>query len=709
MLFLHIARSDLAGTLLAVCLFTLIAYVPGYVVGWLANALDFRSQTAAWKFVIAVPVSISIGPILAYWIDIVAGRTGVWAAFAICWLGFAALVAKALASQPGGFRLPSLHLPSGTSVAIVCILIAWIALAIGAVLDLQFDDRLYGSITASDQAFRTAFTDAITRTGIAHPNNPLYYANGPAPLRYHYFWFILCSLVDQLGGAAVSARQAFVASIAWSGIALGCVIAAFLRFFAPEGKADIGPRTLTGILLLTVTGLDIIPSLILLREHVFYPDMEWWNEAVTSWAGTLLWVPNHAGGLVAGLIAFLILWDEAESKAPQLKPHLKWVAAAVAGIALAGMVGISIYVALVFAVFLSLWTVITFLAGWRNHTAVLVLAGLIAVVLAFPYLKSLTGPASGGSFIQFTVRNFRGSAVFHLTSEYAEPWKTYLARLVLLPLNYLIELGFFLMVGIIQIARLWSRRRLTPDSVAAVTMVLTSVAICTFLKSGVISNNDLGWRGFLPAQFMLLIWAVDLLRTPAAALEEEKNWFYAHLSPVLPLFLVIGIVSTAYSVGGLRFAEWGYDVGPDYTVGRRNYAARQVYEQLQGMLPIAAIVQQNPDQDVPQYWGLYSNRQTAASDRECGSVFGGSLQDCRQVYPAVSAIFSARGASAEEAEEVCRKLKIDALVVTDGDPVWKVSNSWVWTMQPSVAKGSARGFLIMPAEQRSAQSGLPHE
>ena len=74
------------------------------------------------------------------------------------------------------------------------------------------------------------------------------------------------------------------------------------------------------------------------------------------------------------------------------------MSSAAAGIALASMLGDSIYVGLVFAVFLSLWTVITFLAGWRNHTALLAAAGVITVVLAIPYLMSLTGEAAGGSF-----------------------------------------------------------------------------------------------------------------------------------------------------------------------------------------------------------------------------------------------------------------------------------------------------------------------
>ncbi len=42
-------------------------------------------------------------------------------------------------------------------------------------------------------------------------------------------------------------------------------------------------------------------------------------------------------------------------------------------------------------------------------------------------------------------------------------------------------------------------------------MALVSILVCTFLRSGVIANNDLGWRGFLIAQFVLLIRGAQLL------------------------------------------------------------------------------------------------------------------------------------------------------------------------------------------------------
>jgi len=684
----HFLRSDVSSTVLAVILFALFSIPPGYLLGRTTGLLNFRRLTLAWRLVVSIPVSLSACPILAYCLDRLAGPIAVWMGFGLCAIAFLVLLVSDVFR--GEIRL---ELPSRTSIPFLLLALAWVALAFGSLVDLPLDENgLYLSVTAADQSYRTAFTDAITRTSISHPVNPLGYLDGPVPLRYHYFWFILCSLVDQAGGALVLARHAFFASVIWCGIALGCAIAAYLRFFIKSGETMPARWILKGILLLAVTGLDIIPTITLTHfGKVLFTDMEAWNEAVTSWLGSLLWAPHSIGSLVSGLTGFLILFH-----APGLaQPRQRWMSAGVAGMLLATMVGDSIYVGFVFAVFLSAWTVITFLAGWRNHTWLLVFAGIVTAIFALPYLLSLTGPAGGGAFLHFTVRDFRGARAFGLPIAFPEMWKTYLFRLALLPLNYLLELGFFLVAGILYLNRVWSQRRFEPETVAGATMVVTSVAICTFLKSGVITNNDLGWRGFLPAQFMLLIWAVELLRVP------EDKWtgtsrLYAILRPAIPLVLVLGIVSTAYSAVTLRGVEMLNYRGPDHSVAGRNFSARVVYEQLRSLLPVTAVLQQNPDLENPVYWGLYSNRQTAAAGLNCGIEFGGNRSRCSELYPGLAGLFQS-GDSPDRAASICRMSNIDVLVVTDGDPVWKISDSWVWKVTPIVAADSARAFLMNPA------------
>jgi hypothetical protein len=79
----------------------------------------------------------------------------------------------------------------------------WFVVAIASLVNVEFHDRLYLSFSDFDHTTRAAFTDAITRTGV-RPLNPFYDLGSMAPLRYHYFWFLLCSLVTQMGGALLS-------------------------------------------------------------------------------------------------------------------------------------------------------------------------------------------------------------------------------------------------------------------------------------------------------------------------------------------------------------------------------------------------------------------------------------------------------------------------------------------------------------------------
>jgi len=50
-----------------------------------------------------------------------------------------------------------------------------------------------------------------------------------------------------------------------------------------------------------------------------------------------------------------------------------------------------------------------------------------------------------------------------------------------------------------------------------------SVLVSTFVRSGVIATNDLGWRGFLPAQFVMLLWGAEfLMRRGERAMADGK-------------------------------------------------------------------------------------------------------------------------------------------------------------------------------------------
>jgi hypothetical protein len=666
--------SDIAGTAAAFAIFALFAFVPGYALGWALNLLDFRRRGALAQAALGVSLSIATVPIVAYLAGRLAPAWAIWLVLAPFWGGFALLLAARWRRMiPRGYGLPKVL--AG----------AWLMLGTASMIDLQWGRRLYYSVISFDYTLRVAITSAITRAGIPPPN-PYFFPGRPELLRYHYFWMILCSLAQRAGGGVISARLALFGGTLWCGLALIAVLALYLRFADPEGPVRLKYRLGLAIALLGVTGLDLFPTLLLLRNGVVLADMEWWNEQVTSWVDTMLWVPHHLASLIACLTGFLLLWSAPARRRDAM------AAAAVAGLCFASAVGCSVYVALTFFVFLAVWGLIGLIRKWRRDTGLLVLAGCCAAVPLLQYVRDLRGPASGGSFLVPTVRAFKIPDLI-LASMHAADWKISLANLLLLPLNYFLELGFFLSIGLIALKRLraakqpWSRWEL-----AACAMAGSSIAVCTFLRSGVIGNNDLGYRGFLPAQFILLVWAVSLAGGP--------RLHRLRLRGFLAFLLLAGAAGSVYQVCLLR----GFTVLSDFArvtrypwlgegsqIGNRTYAARQVYEQLRQTQPVTAVMQYSPSDPEFIPYGLYSDRQLGAISSDCGTVMGGDPSLCGGMYPLVAALFEPTAAApAPGVDAVCNQFDIRVLVASDKDPVWADPRSWVWNRKPLAANSTMR-------------------
>jgi hypothetical protein len=405
----------------------------------------------------------------------------------------------------------------------------------------------------------------------------------------------------------------------------------------------------------------------------------------------MLWEPHYLCSLIACLTGFLILWD-----APRRSRGAhRAVAGLLAGLAFATAVGAAIYVAFVFAIFLAIWTLITLWKRWYRETAVLALAGAVAIAASVPYLASLQSPGSGGRFLHFTVRSFSLGEIFLSGLQLDRPWQIVLGNGLFLPLNYFLELGFFFAVGLL-VWRDFRRRKepATRQQLAAFTMAATSVVVCTFLRSGVIDNNDLGWRGFLIAQFMLLIWAAELLSGPIAVRGDKH---------ILFLLLALGVAGVVYDLAILRFYPVLSDAGrvpkinwmaSDQKLGERTYASREAYEWLRARTSTHAIIQQNPRPAVQDtVYGLYANRQTVAEDGACATVFGGDPRECVPVMAQLSGLFPVDGDSTSQSfEAACKGLPIDFVVAKDTDQVWGDRSSWVWNRAPIYASRFIRLF-----------------
>ena len=111
--------EDLRGALAAVALFPAFLLVPGYVVAWLLDIFDFRRRTIAFRLALAIPLSISVCPILTYLGFRFASAVAVWACYAIAAVVFLVLALR----DHHRFRL----FPGRQSFAIAGILAVWLA------------------------------------------------------------------------------------------------------------------------------------------------------------------------------------------------------------------------------------------------------------------------------------------------------------------------------------------------------------------------------------------------------------------------------------------------------------------------------------------------------------------------------------------------------------------------------------------------------
>jgi len=689
--------EDVAGCLKEIGVFPLFIVTPGYAIAWLGDLFEFRRRTAAFRMALSVPLSIAICPIVTHLLGRFLGMGAVWIFYAAAAFAFLGAIVR----TPRGLKFPKDIRVFTVAVGI------WLVVALGSLIDLQIGDRLYYPASALDNSVRSAFVHSISTTGIP-PDNPLFLPGRPAPLRYHYFWLMMCSLAE-LAGRGATARQALTAGTFWCGVGLMALIAMYLRLFLPADPARLRRRILAAFVLLGITGLDIIPTLFFLLLHLrgamplVMPSVEWWNEHVDWFLYTTLWAPHALSSLLACCTGFLLLW-----KAPAEDRRGLVVYSLLGGAALASSVGASIYVAFVFAAFLAVWTAIAVMKKWRRESGVLAMAAITAIVLVTPYLLGLGGgvPAgpgsSGGIPLQFTVRTFSLAALVPGWFRLGSTARLLLINLPLLPINYLLEFGFFFAVAVIQ----WRRWRssgapLTRGQLALVTMAATSALICTFVRSSVIGCNDLGWRGFLVAQFVLLLAGTDLV---------AGDWHFELVSNeqrrLLGFFFMLGAIGVAYDLTLTRVYPILADRGvappidwmsPDRHFGRRTYAARAAYEWAQRWTTETATIQFNPKvafQDTTAM--LYSDRRTVAADLSCNATFGGDARLCAGLIAQLQKLYPAAGAASPGIQDVCSSLPIDLVIAKDTDQVWSDRQSWVWKERPVFRNRYIRMFACGP-------------
>lgn len=681
---LNIVFQDILGVSLAFWAFTSVILFPGYVIGWSLDLFDFRQRRILTRHIVAILISVAVIPILFYLLALFVSFYVVkWTV--ICFFILYLLILSAeIKKSKGAFRLSGRY----PKIAFV-MLLGWVSLSILSLVDLQWGDRLYNNVVSLDFATRVTLINAITRTGVP-PVNPSYFPGNPEYITsLYYFWYIFCSVIDQLGGDFVDARMALIAGDIWAGLASMALIAFYIRIRNNVTGESAWKMAVIGISLLTISGLDIIPASILMLATRFsygfmwpYGDIEHWNEQVTAWVGSLFWVPHHVAAMIACVTSFMIFQYHRND-------HRKVRLVIVAGLAFSSAVGLSVWVTAVFLVFLGIWSI--FLLVWKKDNAMFLLflmAGLVALLFASPFLLGVLKGGTGGNNgipFAFEIRRFRPLLPFVGELPVVLQNGIYL---LLLPVNYFMELGFFFVVGILWF-RQYRRREVHPNHFLIPEIILLSVVgfIGSCIRSNITTVNDFGWRAWLFGQFILLVWTVDLYPL-LSSLSNEHYFIKAgfifqkiKIKKLMVSMLLIGFATTVMDVALLRFfpvlvdlniAGFPNTLSPDTRLGARTFDGRLAYEFINDKLSVDVIIQQNPLSEIDRIdrpSGLYSNRQFSIS---FNAPYNVPLPVLKARSEQIAKIFRLEHQDSwEKIDLLCQQYFIDVLVIGDQDPLWQ--------------------------------------
>jgi hypothetical protein len=557
----------------------------------------------------------------------------------------------------------------------------WVVFSFLLLLDLQVGNKLYFSTVSYDTTSRIAVINAITRTGIP-PINPGYFPGHTEQLTFLYFyWYIPESLVDQLGGNLINSRQAMLAGITWTGLCLMATAALYLRIRNRDAKTAWS-KPLIGIQLLLVSGVDFIPVVILaitarkiIGHMMFNGQVESWNMPIVSWLNAVTWVPNHVAAVIQCVTAMLAILSVYEGTKKQ-----RLAAGVLAAVAFASALGTSVWVTLVFVVVWVIWA-FSLLRSKISRVLFWVMgfSSLVGAALSIPFVMGLikSGGTSASNFpISFFIRPFILSTL--LFPEKVQPF----TDLVSLPLNYFLELGFFFVLGLF-----WFRHRKAYENknshfqTAEIILLATVAIMLSFMHSTLIETNILGIRPWLLGQFVLVIWATDVIQGWLGSNPPNFSSFFKvigykpRIGPTIQILLLIGLLTTGLEAFSTRMwpflVDWNVagfpnDLSPDRNLGNRTYDARMAYDFV-NKLPTNTVAQYNPDVVLDRPSGLYGTVQFAISDR---TNYGVPQDIYNAMKSGISNIFENEN-SWTSIDQSCNNYFINTLVVNDLDPLWK--------------------------------------
>ena len=667
--------DDICEVMLAVVLSAPMYIAPGYVIGSFLNILSFREKPLWERLLLSPVLSIAVWPIASYLLWYVGGEVSVFGVLAACVILCTVHIIRHHAGADG-----SKYVLRGVIVAAL-----WVIIALIFVVDIQWGQSLY-PVQLYDYYKHVVVVDAVSRTGIS-PVNPVYHPGEDILLKYYYFWHIGCALVDRMGGDLVSPRTAFFGGIIWSGLTL---MAAVASQFLLQGGDTRKRRALIAVGMLTVLGIDVLPTLYYVVTGEVHSTSHWlyiaehWNAdgQVCAWFNAVVWAPHHVMSVVAFLAGFLVLQRTVSRPVPFGGDTIR--AVVFVALACASGSGMSVWVALVAVLFFVMYAAYAFFRREYSSLAILVAVGLLAAAVSVPFLLELAaGEHLSRNVLAFSVRSFYPSdSLLRVYGVYDIHIRD-AVRFLLLPLNYAMEFGFILFGSAIYIVRRIRTGRFSVEDHFWAILFLVSLLLTTFLRSA-IRMNDFGFRGTMFAQYVLLIWSVDMvdvfltdIRNRGVSLRQAVARPKIALAALL---LVIGFCTTAYDIAGRKIF---HIADQSETMARGNLEMVSILKRVEEVLPDDAVVMSNPENTLVLFSSLYLHRQRVLSLIDQVDIYGISRDDYRSLADILRPVF-AGGISADSVRATCTNLGVDYLITGPKDSVWNAEDAWTSRSRPLI-------------------------
>ncbi len=698
----EMTTHDLIASGLAVVVFAAVLYVPGYLLAYWTDLFGFRLSGSGERTAWSVALSFAAAPIAGHLLGKYLGFVQ------LCWSFELLLAAFVVLQLSRVFRLgpPRLTLRALTLYGFA---IAWTVFVLFSLVDVPRDGRLYFSVVEFDQSYRVAFTDAVLRTGVP-PANPLFFSGHQEPMRYYYFWYVVCAAVAKI--AHVSARQAFVASSVWAGFGLVALLALFVRHFCGAGRWVRG-QTLIAVGLLAVTGADLVPAIgSLFAQPALNGEMEWWSiDQFYSWQDSILWVPHHMAALLCSITAFLLLWRTQEA----MVRRQRVTAVALAGVAFASAFGLSVYVAVGFVLLMLGWLALL-ARRWRRHQQLcyrMVCAGLIGTLLLGPFLHEMTtghsttgdgASAHAAHMFSLSVRRMIDPELVTSLAPIAALHERHpvmldvTVRILLLLPGLGLELGVY---GAVYLFLLLARRRSgyagDPAHETSLFLAGFGLVMVLFVRSSVISNNDFAYRASLLPQFFLLLLTADLLTSWWIGKQPPRVAKTPWRRRTVYGLLVLGVMGSIYQAVMLRLFVPLEERRPQTGFARlpaEVYQVRQATGSIKRTTPESSVLAFNPVDPMPTGRGdvvtpytfferailMDADRQLLNAEPTCAAEFGGDASACPAIETATARLYARPALRAGEARAFCSRFGVQYLLATGLDPVWADPESWVSTL-----------------------------